>query len=69
MTSCVYLLVIQDSASGYWLVHYGFNQHDPTSLVGCYPKSLFTGGLADRVTDIHTGVCRDSPQYMFGSHG
>ncbi|KAM0823967.1 hypothetical protein ACQ4PT_070516 [Festuca glaucescens] len=46
--------VIKDSASGDWLVHYGFNQGHPR-LIGRYPKSLFTGGLADRATHINIG--------------
>jgi hypothetical protein len=46
--------MIQDSESGDWLVHYGFNQGDP-KLIGRYPKSLFTGGLADRATHINIG--------------
>ncbi|KAI5009813.1 hypothetical protein ZWY2020_011950 [Hordeum vulgare] len=47
--------VLKDySASGDWLVHCGLNQRDPT-LIGRYPKSLFTGGLADRATHIHIG--------------
>ena len=47
-------LMIQDSASGDWLVHCGFNNHD-TTLIGRYPKSLFTGGFGDRATNIHIG--------------
>uniref|UniRef100_A0ACD5Z1Y7 Uncharacterized protein n=1 Tax=Avena sativa TaxID=4498 RepID=A0ACD5Z1Y7_AVESA len=46
--------VIKDSASGDWLVYYGFNRPDPT-LIGRYPKSLFTNGLADRATHITIG--------------
>ncbi|KAM0904954.1 hypothetical protein ACQ4PT_017681 [Festuca glaucescens] len=46
--------VIKDSTSGDWLVHYGFNQGEP-KLIGRYPKSLFTGGLADRATHINIG--------------
>jgi hypothetical protein len=46
--------MIQDSELGDWLVHYGFNQGDP-KLIGRYPKSLFTGGLADRATHINIG--------------
>uniref|UniRef100_A0ACD5ZXH8 Uncharacterized protein n=1 Tax=Avena sativa TaxID=4498 RepID=A0ACD5ZXH8_AVESA len=46
--------VNKDSASGDWLVYYGFNQADPM-LIGRYPKSLFTGGLADRATHITIG--------------
>ncbi|KAL6603350.1 hypothetical protein ACP70R_043711 [Stipagrostis hirtigluma subsp. patula] len=45
--------LIKDSASGDWLVHYGLNTDDP-KLIGCFPKSLFTG-LADKATVIHFG--------------
>ncbi|KAM0844293.1 hypothetical protein ACQ4PT_057156 [Festuca glaucescens] len=50
-----------DRASGDWLVHYGFNQHEPT-LIGRYPKSLFTGGLAERASDITIGGAVMTPR-------
>jgi hypothetical protein len=43
--------MMQDPASGDWLVYYGFNQPDPV-LIGRYTKSSFSGGLADRATII-----------------
>jgi hypothetical protein len=46
--------MMQDVASGDWLVHCGFNQQEP-ALIGRYPKSLFPGGLADRATHIDIG--------------
>ncbi|XBJ05966.1 hypothetical protein VPH35_024649 [Triticum aestivum] len=46
--------LLKDGASGDWMVHCGLNQRDPT-LIGRYPKSLFTGVLADRATHIHVG--------------
>jgi hypothetical protein len=54
-------MVPQDRASGDWLVHYGFNQHEPT-LIGRYPKSLFTGGLAERASDITIGGAVMTPR-------
>lgn len=47
-------MILQDGASGDWLLHCGLNQHEPT-LIGRFPKSLFTGGLADRATTIDVG--------------
>ena len=39
---------------GDWLVYYGLNQDDP-ALIGRYPRSLFTGGMAERATSIQFG--------------
>jgi hypothetical protein len=39
---------------GDWLVYYGLN-HDAPALIGRFPKSLFTGGLANRVAGIRFG--------------
>ena len=39
---------------GDWLVYYGLNQDDP-ALIGCFPKSLFTGGMANRAPSIRFG--------------
>ncbi|XP_051201711.1 uncharacterized protein [Lolium perenne] len=46
--------VIKDGIMGDWLVYYGFNGGDP-ALIGRFPKSLFTGGLANRAALIQFG--------------
>uniref|UniRef100_A0ACD5U9R7 Uncharacterized protein n=1 Tax=Avena sativa TaxID=4498 RepID=A0ACD5U9R7_AVESA len=61
--------VLKDGILGDWLVHCGFNQHEP-ALIGHYPRSLFPGGLADRATDIHIGgivVTRSTDLASMGS--
>ena len=45
---------------GDWLVYYGLNQDYPT-LIGRFPKSLFTGGMADRATGIRFGGYVQTP--------
>jgi hypothetical protein len=39
---------------GDWLVYYGLSQDNP-ALIGRFPKSLFTGGMANRATGIRFG--------------
>ncbi|KAJ1288791.1 hypothetical protein BS78_02G115200 [Paspalum vaginatum] len=47
------LKLVKDSVSGDWLLHYGLNK-DADELIGCFPKSIFTG-LADKATAVHFG--------------
>ncbi|KAM0849674.1 hypothetical protein ACQ4PT_053583 [Festuca glaucescens] len=44
----------EDGIMGDWLVYYGFNGDDP-ALIGRFPKSLSTGGLANRAAGIQFG--------------
>uniref|UniRef100_A0ACD5ZDW5 Uncharacterized protein n=1 Tax=Avena sativa TaxID=4498 RepID=A0ACD5ZDW5_AVESA len=46
--------VIKDGIMGDWLVYYGFNGDNPV-LIGHYPKSIFTGGLANRAAGLQFG--------------
>ncbi|XBI40194.1 hypothetical protein VPH35_124826 [Triticum aestivum] len=46
--------VFKDGEMGDWLVYYGFNQDDP-ALIGRFPKSLFTGGMANRAVGVRFG--------------
>jgi hypothetical protein len=39
---------------GDWLVYYGLSQDNP-ALIGRFPKSLFTGGMANRAMGIRFG--------------
>ncbi|XBI02466.1 hypothetical protein VPH35_131001 [Triticum aestivum] len=46
--------IIKDGIMGDWMVYYGLNQ-DKLALIGRFPKTLFTGGLANRAADIQVG--------------
>ncbi|XBI12061.1 hypothetical protein VPH35_138986 [Triticum aestivum] len=46
--------VFKDGEMGDWLVYYGLNQDDP-ALIGRFPKSLFTGGMANRAAGVRFG--------------
>ncbi|KAL6603612.1 hypothetical protein ACP70R_043973 [Stipagrostis hirtigluma subsp. patula] len=53
------LKIIKDGASGDWLVHCGLDR-DP-ELIGRFPRSLFTGGFADKAMDIRFGGVVSAP--------
>ncbi|KAI4970909.1 hypothetical protein ZWY2020_001823 [Hordeum vulgare] len=46
--------ILKDGEMGDWLVYYGLNQDEP-ALIGCFPKSLFTGGMANRAAGVRFG--------------
>ncbi|XBI12060.1 hypothetical protein VPH35_138985 [Triticum aestivum] len=48
------IIIFKDGVMGDWLVYYGFNQDDP-AFIGSFPKSLFTGGMANRAPSIRFG--------------
>ncbi|KAK3134561.1 hypothetical protein QOZ80_6AG0550740 [Eleusine coracana subsp. coracana] len=51
--------IVKDGASGDWLVHCGMNR-DP-ELIGRFPRSLFTGGFADKAAAVRFGGMVSEP--------
>ncbi|TVU08167.1 hypothetical protein EJB05_41558, partial [Eragrostis curvula] len=53
------LKIIKNGSSGDWLVHCGLDREP--ELIGRFPRSLFTGGFADRAKSIGFGAVAYGP--------
>ncbi|WVZ78507.1 hypothetical protein U9M48_026209, partial [Paspalum notatum var. saurae] len=53
------LKIVKDGVSGDWLVHCCFDEEP--KLIGRFPRSLFSGGLADKATAISFGGAVTAP--------